>query len=271
MGKKADKQVNCVIESVLDLNSNNVWSVSEYQIASLWENEKGEEGFSTSEEKLLNTIRLAFEVVHYNPADPRDKEKYEKGGWATFSHVSEKKGWVAIRPKQIKRITDLSYENVKHITAATLLELIDRNFGGGWDAIPLSIKDIIESGFDISTTQLPSSRIHAKGGTLQRKVEAGFDVLEIAKGTWTEAIFAKKKEPLEKIRCNADQKYDEEGKLIVDEDEDIIDEADEDVDDGAEEFSNDDTFYSSYAEEANVKDEEEEESAGYSIEEVLRV
>jgi len=266
MGKKLERQENNLIESVLDLNSNNVWSVGEFQIASLWEKEKNEEGFSSSEEKLLNVIRLAFEVVHYNPEDPREKEKYEDGKWATFSHVNEKKGWVAIRPKQIKRITDLSYENVKHITAATLLELIDRNFGGGWDAIPLSIKDIIESGFDISTTQLPTSRIHAKDGTLQRKVDAGYEVLEIAKGTWTEAIFAKKKEPLEKLRCNADQKYDEEGNLIVDDTEEIVDGADED---GSEGFSNDETFYSSYAEEAGEKrtDEEDEMGEGFSIEE----
>ena len=256
---KKEKEV--LLESILDLNSNNVWSMDEEQIAQLWEAEKVEEGFPSSEEKLLNIIRLCFEVVHFNPNDEREQKKYENGEWTVFSRCNEKKGMVAIRKKYIKRITDLSSENVKHITAATLLELIDRNFGGGWDSIPLSIKDIIESSFDISTTQLPTSRIHAKGGTLERKVAQGFEVLEVEKGTWTEAIFAKKKEPVQKLRCNSENRYDEDGNLIVDD-------KDEDLDDNAvdneDEMDGDDTFYSSYAAEAEVKEETEE---GFPIEE----
>ena len=250
-----------MLESILDLNSNNVWNLDEQQVAYLWEHDRaGEEGFASSEEKLLNIIRLSFEVVHFNPHDERETAKYKNGDWAIFSRANERKGMVAIRRKFIKRITDLSYENVKHITAATLLELIDRNFGGGWDSIPLSIKDIIESSFDISTTQLPTSRIHAKGGTLERKVAQGFEVLEVEKGTWTEAIFAKKKEPVAKLRCNVDVNYDENGNLIKDEDENLDD--DRDIDN--EEDASDDTFYSSYAEEAEVKEEDEE---GFPIEE----
>jgi len=99
-------------------------------------------------------------------------------------------------------------------------------------------------------------------GTLERKVAQGYEVLEVEKGTWTEAIFAKKKEPVVKLRCNSDQKYDEEGNLISDnEDEDIDDER---LDDADEDMDNDDTFYSSYAAEAEVKEETEE---GFPIEE----
>lgn len=263
---KKKKEQDLMLESILDLNTNNVWDISEEQIVALWEKaKKEEEGFASSEEKLLNIIRLCFEVVHFNPDDERDVKKYESREWANFSHVSEKKGAVAIRRKYIKRITDLSYENVKHITAATLLELIDRNFGGGWDAIPLSIKDIIESSFDISTTQLPTSRIHAPGGTLERKAAQGFEVLEVTKGTWTEAIFAKKKEPLMKLRCHSDSQYDEEGNIIrKNDDEDY--EADENENEMGDddEMTNDDTFYSSYAAEADVKEETEE---GFPMEE----
>lgn len=243
-----------MIESVLDLNSNNIWNVSEHQIAKLWEEDRKDESFRQCEDKMLNIIRLAYEVVHYNVQDEREVVKYENGEWAILSHVDAKRGNVALRRRQIRRITDLSYENIKHITAATLLELIDRNFGGGWDAIPLSIKDIIESGFDISTSTLPAYRMHAEGGTLEKKVAAGFEVLEVAKGTWTEAIFAKKKEPMEKLRMDM-SRYDEDGNLIPrDEDEDPEDDNDGDTD----EEVNDDTFYSSYAAEAEVKEEDEE-------------
>lgn len=266
-----------LIESILDLNSTNVWKLTEQDIQKAWNEEKNEGSFATSEDKLLNIIRLSFDVVHYNPSDPREKAKYENGEWATFQHCNEKKGWVAVRKKYITRLTDLSYENIRHITAATLLELIDRNFGGGWDSIALSLKDIILSGFDISTTTLPASRIHAPGGTLERKVAQGFEVLEIAKGTWIEAIFAKKKEPLAKIRMNED-KYDEEGnlrksssKMLADDDEDLPEDNelgndDDDMDNSPDDGQMDEMYYSSISEGVKSReDQDDDEFAGLSI------
>lgn len=248
------------LESVLDINSNNIWNCNESELATLWEKDKEEEGFAGSEEKLLNVMRLAFELVHYDVDDPRQKEKYEGGDWVTFSRVDNRR-FVAIRRKTIKRLTDLCYENIRHITAATLLDLIDRNFGGGWDAIPLSIKDIIESGFDISTTCLPATRLRMAGGTYDRKVKAGFDVLEVPKGNWTEAIFAKKKEPIVKLRYISESRYDEDGNPL---EEELPDDPMREVEE--EDDENDETFYSSYAAEADVK-EEDEDMAGLSLEE----
>ena len=268
-----------IIESILDLNSTNVWKVTEQDIKKAWDAEMEEGSFATSEDKLLNTIRLSFEVVHYNPADRREKAKYENGEWVTFQHCNEKKGWVAIRKKYITRLSDLSYENIRHITAATLLELIDCNFGGGWDSIALSMKDIILSAFDISTTTLPASRIHAPGGTLERKVAQGFEVLEIAKGTWIEAIFAKKKEPVTKVRMNEDM-YDENGNLrksslkdfSEDDEEDLPDDMDQNSDDDTDNNPDDDQmdeiYYSSISEGVKSRDDDgDDEFAGLSIDE----
>ncbi len=267
------------IESILDLNSTNVWKLTEKDIQKAWDAEKEEGSFATSEDKLLNIIRLSFDVVHYNPADPREKAKYENGEWVTFQHCNERKGWVAIRKKYITRLSDLSYENIRHITAATLLELIDRNFGGGWDSIALSMKDIILSAFDISTTTLPASRIHAPGGTLERKVAQGFEVLEIAKGTWVEAIFAKKKEPVARVRMNEDM-YDENGNLRKsplknfndDDEEDLPDEVDQNTDDDIDNSPDDDQmdeiYYSSISEGVKSRDDGgDDEFAGLSIDE----
>ncbi len=248
------------LESVLDLNSKNIWDYTETDIASRWEKERLTDDFTSYEEKILNVIRLAFEVVHYNVADPRDLEKYEKGGWAHFSHCHPSLGNVAIRRKTISRITDLTYENVKHITSATLLELINRNFGGGWESISLPLRDVIESGFDISTTQLPASRIHAPGGTLERKVAQGFDVLEIPKGTWVEAIFAKKKEEMPRWADTAcsprDDDFSKDSDYPVNDDSevDFTQEKDEDEDQNLY----DETFYSSYAQEADSKSDLDE-------------
>lgn len=257
--KSAQKNI-MKLESVLDLNSNNIWDLDEFAIAEAWEREREEDDFSISEQKLLGTIRLAYEVVHYNPEDERDVAKYENGGWAKLTHCQESKGCVAIRRKTIERITDLSYENIRHISTAMLLELISRNFGGGWDSIALSIRDIIEMGFEISTTQLPQSRIHAPGGTLEKKVAQGFEVLEIPKGTWVEAIFAKKKDPIEKVHSALnDREYDEDGNLISTKSEMDLNDDNDDV------TENDDTYFSSLTPEAATDDLEEE---GLSIEDV---
>ncbi len=252
-----------MMDSVLDLNSTNIWSLDARQLSALWEQTKKEEDFALSEDKLLNVIRLAFEVVHYNPDDIRDVKKYENGEWAQITHCKPGKGRIALKKKVVKSLSDLSYENIKHITAATLLELIDRNFGGGWESISTSIRDIINSAFDISSTQLPASRIHAPGGTVERKVALGYEVLEIAKGSWTEAIFAKKKEPVEKVQYKPSVKnYGDEEEGDDDDDLQENDAAYEEEDDTINE--NDDTFYSSYAAEAEMKDEDEE--GGFSIE-----
>ena len=248
-----------MVESILDLNANNVWDLSDYQIGDLWERDRQEDDFSGSEGKLLNIIRLAFEVVHYNPQDPRDVKKYESGGWVKIQHCNPARGVAAIRRKAITRISDLSYENIRHISAPELLNLLEANFGSGWESLSLQVRDVIESGFDISTTQLPTSRIHAPKGTLAKKVAQGYDVLEIPRGTWTEAIFAKKKDPVAKIRFTAPEpRFDEDGNPLPG--------GDDNADDQDE--RNDDTFYSSYAAEADAKPEgEEAESEGMEMEE----
>ena len=106
----------------------------------------------------------------------------------------------AVKKRPIQRVTDLTYENIHHISAVKLLEVIDRNFGGGWDSLSQSIQDIIESGFDISTTTLPKDRLHKAGGMYEKKVNDGFEVLEIPKGSWVEAIFAKEKPEMLKMK-----------------------------------------------------------------------
>lgn len=252
-----------VLEYIVELNSNNVWQVPPEQIAELWEKERKVEGFQQSEEKLLNIIRLAYDVVHFDPENEREAAKYPETEWTMFDRTDPKKGKVAIRKRTIRQLTDLSYENVKHITAATLLELINSNFGGGWDSVSLTIRDIIESAFDISTTTLPASRIHKAGGTLERKIADGYEVLEVAKGTWVEAIFAKKKAPIVKLRYISEPEYDEDGnRLQVPDDEN---ERDEEEDNDVQQVEDDETFYSTFAPEAEVKDDDDDDTAALSV------
>ena len=109
------------------------------------------------------------------------------------------------------------------------------------------------------------------GGSLEKKVNDGFEVLEVEKGTWVEAIFAKKKAPATKLRLLFENEYDEDGNRVVrdedDEDDDELDDRDDDDDEEEEDVqpSEDDaTFYSSYAPEADVKDDDDD-TAGLSV------
>jgi hypothetical protein len=141
------------------------------------------------------------------------------------------------------RVTDLTYENIRHITAEKLLEVIDRNFGGGWDSLSQSIQDIILSGFDISTTTLPKDRLHKKGGMYDKKVEDGFDVMEIEKGGWVEAIFAKLKPEQERPKMKFSDKP----------------EGDEDDEDNDEDFEVEDNYSSHDEVDDEVEDPNDDE------------
>lgn len=240
---------NFYLESIFDLNSGNIWGLSAHNLSELWQKDMKEEDFADSEEKLINVIRLAFDVYHFNPNDVRESKHYSTDEYFILPSSDKRKPSVAIRKKTIRRLTDLSYENVRHITEEDLLRLIDDNFGGGWDSIPLSVKDIIESTFDVSTTTLPSSRLHVKGGTLDKKKNDGYEVLEIQKGTWIEAIFVKKREPMERIRFVSDNDYMNE--------DDLMNEGSSD-EGGVEALSDDETFYESYTPEADIKEDEED-------------
>ena len=186
----------------------------------------------------MDIIRSAFMIEELKDDDKIVKQKYTNQGYKVGSvKISDDaKIILAIKKRPISRVTDLTYENIRHITAAKLIEVLDRNFGGGWDSLSQSIQDIIESGFDISTTTLPKDRLHKKGGMYEKKVADGYEVLEVAKGTWVEAIFAKLKP--EEIKLRMQLRGDDDDDFDEDDDSDVIvednysshDEEDEEVD-----------------------------------------
>jgi hypothetical protein len=216
------------------LTKSSVWDVQENDIFRMWEGADKDAEVKDNVRHFTDIIRSAFMIEEIKADSPVIEAKYEKMGYKV-GHVrldEDKKVVWAIKKRPIMRVTDLTYENIRHITAAKLVEVLDRNFGGGWDSLSQSIKDIIESGFDISTTTLPQDRLHKKGGMYEKKIDDGFEVLEIPKGTWVEAIFAKVKPEAEKPRIkmaydNGDAEDDDEDVEIEDTfnkpDEDDID------------------------------------------------
>jgi hypothetical protein len=204
--------------SLKSLTKSTVWDVQENDIFRMLEIGEKDAELKDNLRHFADIIRSAFMIEEISD-DKLIREKYTKLGYKVgYVKLSEdnKVVW-AVKKRPITRVTDLTYENIRHITAAKLIEVLDRNFGGGWESLSQSIQDIIESGFDISTTTLPKDRLHKKGGMYEKKVADGYEVLEIEKGTWVEAIFAKLKPETIKPRMKFDEsKEDEE-----DNDEDV--------------------------------------------------
>ena len=174
MAKKYDNAVM----SIKTLTKSTVWDVQENDIFRMWEGAEKDAEVRESLRHYVDIIRVAFMIEEIS--DQKIViDKYEKQGYkvAQVKIDENKKVTWALKKRPIMRVTDLTYENIRHISAAKLIEVLNRNFGGGWDSLSQSIKDIIESGFDISTTTLPADRLHKKGGMYEKKVADGFEVL----------------------------------------------------------------------------------------------
>ena len=214
----------------------------------MWEAATKDAEVKENIQHYLDIFKSAFLIEEIKDEAPVVKKGYEKRGYKVMDiKFDENLKFIwAIKKRPILRVTDLSYENIRHISAAKLLEVIDRNFGGGWDSLSQSIQDIILSGFDISTTTLPKDRLHKKGGMYDKKVEDGFEVLEIPKGGWVEAIFAKLKPEQEKIKMKFSDKDDD-------------DKDDVDDDDDNEDFEVEDNYSSHDEEDEEVQDPNDDE------------
>lgn len=220
------------------LNKSNVWDVQEGDVFRMLEAAGKDADIKDNIRRYVDIIKSAFDVEEIKIDRPEVVKKYEargfKVGVVSLSDGPEVK--IGVKKRPIMRVTDLTYENIRHISAGKLLEVIDRNFGGGWDSLSQSIQDIIQSGFDISTTTLPKDRLHKAGGMYEKKVADGFAVLEIPKGAWIEAIFAKLKPETEKPRL----KFGQDGKGGFGPDGDGGDDDDEDLPEVDDKFGDDD-------------------------------
>ncbi len=211
--------------SIKAITKSSVWDIQENDVFRMWDAATKDAEVRENIQHYVDIFKSAFLIEEIKEDVLLVKKSYEKRGYKVAQIKFDdnlKFNW-AIKKRPIMRVTDLTYENIRHISAAKLCEVLDRNFGGGWDSLSQSIQDIILSGFDISTTTLPKDRLHKKGGMYEKKVEDGFEVLEVEKGGWVEAIFAKLKPEQEKLKMHYTDKSrdDEEGDDEDDEDEDF--------------------------------------------------
>ena len=229
------------------LNKSNVWDLQENDIFRMWEVAEKDSDLKDNLRHYLDIIRSAFDLEEVKVDRPEVIKKYEARGFKVGQlRIDDNKNTWGIKKRPILRVTDLSYENIRHISASKLIEVLDRNFGGGWDSLSQSIQDIIESGFDISTTTLPKDRLRKPGGMYEKKVKDGFEVLEIPKGLWVEAIFAKAKPIKEKPKTKFDDLEELDKKDLQDETEDLPEENEYDEEEDDDEYDEEKLTEESY-------------------------
>ncbi|MCF0191962.1 MAG: hypothetical protein HUK05_00755, partial [Prevotella sp.] len=146
---------------------------------------------------------------------------------------------------------------------------------GGWDSLSQPIKDVIQTGFFITSSSMPKSRNVEESALYVKKLSEGFSVLQVEKGSWIELIFAKQREIVLK-----DDGLDEDDYMprrrrrsslpiaeVEDEEEDIEeeenDEYDNNTDDDDDDFNEDELTAESYR---TVVDEDPEDLDVNSIE-----
>ena len=252
--------------SIKSVTKSSVWDNQENDVIRMWEAACKDAEVKENVKHYLQIFKSAFFIEDLRDDSAPVRKSYEARGYkvVVIKFDDSMKFIWAIKKRPISRVTDLTYENIRHITAAQLLEVIDRNFGGGWDSLSQSVQDVIQSGFDISTTTLPKDRLHKKGGMYEKKVEDGFEVLEVAKGGWVEAIFAKLKPEEVKLRMqikNGDEEeFDEEdddADVVVEDNYSSHDEEDEEVDGP----NDDDITEDNYSTMMDLGGEDDEEAA----------
>ena len=230
------------------LTKSNIWDIQENDVFRLLDTAERESDLKENMRHYVDIVKSAFDIEEVKIDKPEVIAKFEERGFKVgFVRLddSAKIKW-AIKKKPILRVTDLTYENIRHISATKLLEVLDRNFGSGWEGVPQSIQDIIERGFDISTTTLPKDRLHKPCGMYEKKINDGYEVLEVEKGTWVEAIFAKEKPEVQTIKevsdDDDDDNFEDEDNLNPDAEEEITldDEFEETDEEGGDDSYDDD-------------------------------
>jgi hypothetical protein len=237
------------------LTKSNIWDIQENDVFRLLDTAERESDLKENMRHYVDIVKSAFDIEEVKIDKPEVIAKFEERGFKVgFVRLddSAKIKW-AIKKKPILRVTDLTYENIRHISATKLLEVLDRNFGSGWEGVPQSIQDIIERGFDISTTTLPKDRLHKPGGMYEKKIKDGYEVLEVEKGTWVEAIFAKERPEVQTIKevsdDDDDDNFEDEDNLNPDAEEEITldDEFEEtDEEEGDDSYDDDKLIEESY-------------------------
>ena len=200
--------------SLGDLNKSNVWTVTPAELSQMIiDAKKKRDEYAEVEKHFKNIVKPVFDIQYLRRDDTNSVNKFESLGFSVFSTPDENgKKAIAIRKHPSKKITDLTLENIQHLEAWEVLELIKNNMGTGWKGLPLAIQDIIEQAFFVDCTVMPEKTMHKAGGIVDRRKEDGYEVLEMVRGTWIEGVFMKPKPKMEKMHIDYAMDEEEDSK-----------------------------------------------------------
>lgn len=245
--------------SIASLTKGNVWATDADEIYEMLLEGRRTEHWAENQVHYMNIIKPVYDVQFVNREESGKVAKLEAVGYKVYPYPAHKDqhDCIALRKREIRKITDLTMENVLHLSAQEILHLIEENMGTGWKGLPLAIQDIILTGFYVDSSELPAAAMHRAGGIIDRRKADGYEVLEIVRGTWIEAIFIKFKPRQEKRRLD----FSIDGAKTFDAaEEDSDEEDDSDEDDGidrTEEDREDDEELEMEEESPEIEDFEE--------------
>lgn len=253
--------------SLDDLDKSNIWTVTPSELSQMIINaRKKKEDFLENERHYMNIVKTVFDLQYLKRDDVDKVNQLEKMGYEVYSTPdADGNNAVAIRKHPIKKVTDLTLENIQHLEAWEVLELIAHNMGTGWKGLPLAIQDIIESAFFVDCTIMPEMTMRKEGGIIDRRKDDGYEVLEIERGTWIEGIFMKPKPKVEKVHIDYSIDDEEDGRRRRrkhrDEEDDDYEDNEEDMmeeEDVEEEDMNDEELKKLDGDDEEDMDEDEE-------------
>ena len=128
--------------SIKAVTKSSVWDIQENDVFRMWEAATKDAEVKENVTHYLDIFKSAFFIEDIKEDVMLVKKSYEKRGYKVAQikfDESMKFSW-AIKKKPIMRVTDLTYENIRHISAAKLIEVLEVEKGGWVEAIFAKLK-----------------------------------------------------------------------------------------------------------------------------------
>ena len=151
--------------SLKNLTKSTVWDIQENDVFRLWSQAERDADLKDNENHYLDVIKSAFTLEEVKVDRPEVIAKYEERGYKIGQIKLDDSTVVkwAIKKKPINRISDLTKDNIHRISARKIIDVLEGNFGGGWESLDKNVQDIILGAFEVTTTTLPTARLKKSG------------------------------------------------------------------------------------------------------------
>ena len=110
------------------LNKSNIWDVHESDIFRMLQAAEKDADIKDNYRHYIDIIKSAFDMEEVKADRPEVVKKYEERGYkvSTLRTPDGQETTTAVKKRPITRVTDLTYENIRHISAEKLMQVIDR-------------------------------------------------------------------------------------------------------------------------------------------------